>query len=502
MTGARVLWVLSFVAAALPRPVCGQPVQETPAPPQSEVVVTAPLIEETPSGNVTASGGVGIVYGETRIRAETAEGNHRTGEWTASGSVVLQRPDGTLHADSVRYNLRTDEGLLQSASGTYGLYTFSGRSARLSPDGVLRVQEASGTTCGLEHAHWRLTAREVVVHPGRHASARRIGFWIGNTRVISFPAYRLSLQDTQQIFPTPGIEQQDGAYLKLTYPFATSYTSAASVEGRVTQKRGLQGVVELERAILGAKPRKASLTRDVPPDLMGAGLLSGQDIAVEAPGTLAPRANVFLRYGRRQRVYDPDVRYLYLDRQPEAGVRLLGSELPWRAEGPWRLALDAQGGVGRFRERTDGIWRTRYDVRVVLRTERARPLAWVLDPVLLARVSWYSDGRHQTILGGSIGVGRQVTERHFAAVTYARHFTDGSTPFEFDNIDVGEKLATRLQSRWGLLRSDLVVDFDLERGGVYDWGLRLSRVFHCIEPRITYQNRYRSFNVDLKLVGL
>jgi hypothetical protein len=87
-------------------------------------------------------------------------------------------------------------------------------------------------------------------------------------------------------------------------------------------------------------------------------------------------------------------------------------------------------------------------------------------------------------------------------VTYARHFTDGSTPFEFDNIDVGEKLATRLQSRWGLLRSDLVVDFDLERGGVYDWGLRLSRVFHCIEPRITYQNRYRSFNVDLKLVGL
>lgn len=501
MTGSRMLGAMLALVIAVHQSSAAQTTEEAAVSRQPELIMTAPLIEETPAGNVTATGGVGLVYGETRIRADRAEGNHRAGEVTAHGHVLLERPDGTLKADSVRYNLNTDEGFLQSASGTYGLYTFTGRSAWLAPDGVLRVEGASGTTCGLEHAHWRLTAREVVVHPGKYASARRIGLWIGNTRVMSFPAYRLSLQETQPLFPTPGAEQQDGAYLKFTYPFVTAYTSAAAIEGRITQKRGLQGVVELERSLTGTAPRKAVLTRDIAPDLMGAGLLTGQDV-VTTSAALPPRANVFFRFGRRQRVYDPDVRYLYLDRQPEAGVRLLGAAVPGQVGGGWRLAFDAQGGVGRFREHTDRTWRTRYDLRAVLRTERARPVSWVLDPVLLARSSWYSDGHHQTVLGGSIGLGRQLTARHFAAVTYARHFTDGSSPFEFDNIDVGEKLATRLQSQWGLLRSDFVVDFDLQRGGVYDWGLRLSRVFHCIEPRITYQNRYKSFNVDVKLIGL
>ncbi len=493
-------------AAALAVATCCRASAEEPVPAPAaklpELVVTAPLIEETRAGDVSAIGGVELVYGETSITADRADGNHRTGQWTATGNVLLRRPDGLLRADAVRYNLVTDEGSLESASGTYGLYTFTGASALLAPDGVLTVRQASGTTCDLEHAHWRLTAREVVVRPGKYASARRIGLWVGNTRVMSFPAYRLSLQETQPLFPTPGIEQQDGAYLKFTYPFVTAYTSAAALEGRITQKRGLQGVLELERSLTGTAPARAQLTRDVAPDLMGAGLLSGQDAGSPAAQSPSVRANAFFRYGRRQRIYDPDVRYLYLDRQPEAGVRLLGASLPGDGAAGWRLAFDAQGGVGRFREQTDRVWRTRYDLRAVVRTERIRPVAWVLDPVLLARSSWYSDGRHQTVLGGSIGVGRRVLERHFIAVTYARHFTDGSSPFEFDNIDVGEKLATRLQSGWGLLRSDLVVDFDLQRGGVYDWGLRLSRVFHCIEPRISYQNRYRSFNIDVKLLGL
>jgi len=482
--------------------------------PAGEYVVTALRAELTPSGRLTAEGDVTVFGYGMEVRADAVEGNLKTGEWTADGNVVFTRPEGSLYAESLTYNSVARAGSLQGAKGIYGSYHLQGENATLSSDNVLTILSARGTTCDLSHPHWALTARRIDVHGNRYAVARGLGLWIGKTKVFALPSYRIGFTRTQSLFPIPGYDGRDGAYLRFEYPVSVPGTSAAGIEGRITVRNGIQAAAGFEKGLgrpeaEGPKP----LTADIIPDLMSVGLLgsrlddrhpAGPRNESEPTATSVPArdTHAYLRLADKQRVFDPDVRYLSLDRLPEVGLRTLNIPAGRAPVLGIPMLLGVQTGYGRFRERGSTTWIGRWDARASLQLSAPVGQKWQLDPVLLARYSRYSGGAHQSVYGYSIALGRRLSDDYFAAVTYVDHIVRGVSPFEFDNVDVETKLAMRLQGKRGPTLFDVVLDFDLEEGGIYDWGVSLARSIHCYQPRISYHNRYRSYSIDVTVIAV
>lgn len=465
---------------------------------------------------LTAEGNVTVVQDGATFRAPgRVEGNLLTNEWRAPGAFTVRRDDKFVQAEAAEYNTKQKTGILTNARGQYGIYYLSGRAVMLKPQEIVTATNARASTCNLPHPHWSVGADRIEVHDDSYAVAHGIGVWIGNTRLFSIPRYRFRLDETpgSQFLPTPGYDGRDGGYLRFNYPFSTPWTTASSLIGRLTQRNGVQGTLEMQRSLTNPKNSGApeSLAPDVVSDLMDVNLLSQRSSASslslrsknarkvedEAPPEPELRSHLYVRMGWKERVFDPSSRFLSLDRLPEVGVRVRDiptGRISWKGS---PVLLDVQGSYGRFRESNNRGFIGRSDLHATAHLTADIGKRWMLEPVLLARYSGYSTGDQQAILAGSLAIGRQITPRYFGAVTYIRHAVGGHSPLEFDDVDVREKLATRLEGQFGRTWASLTLDFDLQTGGLYDWTIQFAKRMHCYEPRFGYQNRYRSFSIGL-----
>ena len=481
-----------------------------------DTLVTAQQVKaDTRTQLLTAKGNVLVSQNGSVLTAQEVVGNLQTGQWTISGAMNIIRQQDMFQATGADYNSLTLRGSLNNAHGQYGIYYVRGDEVILAPGKVITVRGARASTCNAEHQHWAVGSKTIEIHGQTFGVARGMGVWIGNTKVFAFPRYRFDLQQGPEsnLLPTPGFDQRDGAYLRYRYPFSTHWTTSAGLWGRFTQRNGVQSNIEVQRS-LHAMPvdqhgAPSSLYPDVPADLMGVSLVSNKQRQAALEGSnreyegysydALMLTHVFLRASWKDRIYDPDSRYLYVDRVPELGVRLHDIPLRWPSiRNPLRIA--AQTSVGDFRERSNDEWNARADVRATARLTSSIGRRVLLEPAFLARYATYSSGKHQQVLGASLAAGRELTPQYFAAITYIRHWTSGQSPFEFDDVDVKDKLATRINADWGQMRGSLTMDYDLQTGGIYDWGLKLAKVFHCIEPRISYQNRYRDLTIGVAFV--
>lgn len=480
-------------------------------------IIKAPVMEKSIDDSVRASGGVVIESEGLWLRADEITGSLLTSDWEARGAVTLQQDGQKLVADSARFNVENRLGMLSAARGQYGEYYFRGDQIELLSDESVEISGAKGTTCNLDHPHWALGAASIEIDPDRrYARAKRIGVFLNGRRVVSIPDYRFNLQESSRnLLPTPGYDRRDGAYVRYSYPMAAPLRSSALLSGRLTQKNGLLALLEIQREI---KVNRLSnipvgvlrVDGDVLPDLTNIELLRDPypPLRLRPPGESAPPLtagrresrsfHAFLKLGQRERIYDNDVRNLYLDRLPEAGLRL--TAIPFGHLGTQNnpVYLDVQTSLGRFREPGYTDWINRIDTRAKLGLHTSIGGRWLLEPAMLARYSTYSGGFNQQIYSGSIAIGRKITPQYFLAFTYVNHLSSGASPLEFDDLDVKEKLATRLQADLRQTRGNFELDFDLKSGGVYDWIFEISHVFHCVEPKVRYQHRFShwSFGID------
>lgn len=515
-------------ALAVAEPMNGEPPSYT---------ITAPVIQQTTEYEVQASGGVTIVGPEWTLKAQHVTGDLLTSTWTAEGEVEFLRGDDSLRADAARFSGESRTGSLTRALGNYGVFRFRSEEVTLNADNSILLGAALGTTCGLPHPHWSISADSIRIvgagattdqqagpavraggqtFVGEYAVARRLKVRIGGTTLFSLPAYRLPLQRrATALLPTPGYDSRDGAYLRYTYPLIVPWASAVQVSARMTHRNGILASFDAQREVPWRRPLDVpgELSSEVPTDITSLNLLTsrpdrrsllpGSESSPDGNGTAhLPRASqTFLRLTWKERVFDPDAEYLHVDKLPEFGVRLTGLGVGRLNSGSSPFSLDSQVGYGRFRERPEDVWRSRFDARAVARLNTRFGRQWLMEPALFARISHYSTGESQRILAGSIAVGREISSKYFASIAYVRHITSGQSPFEFDDLDVKDKLATRLEADLGKTRGSLTLDFDLKRGGVYDWGVNLAHIFHCIEPRVSYRHRYGDLSLGIAFVG-
>ena len=168
-----------------------------------------------------------VVYRGMELEADQLDFNTRVREVTASGNVVLSRPDSDVHADQMRYNFDEDEGVAFDAKARFknvfispskkekaGQPTFR----RLGANEVI-VNNSSATGCDFVIPHYRIRAREILVIPNERIFFRSATLYVREIPMFYFPFYSHSLREKSPWYVRLGYKSRIGGWVRLGYVY-------------------------------------------------------------------------------------------------------------------------------------------------------------------------------------------------------------------------------------------------------------------------------------------
>ncbi|MEA3400439.1 MAG: hypothetical protein U9R79_04265 [Armatimonadota bacterium] len=415
-----------------------------------------------------------------RMTADYIEGDLTTGRFELVGNVRILTPEASLSGEFAVYNTETARYMLRrgavmmpvtEADGepVYG-YAYAGDLKRR--DSIIYLTDATLTTCDRAHPHWAARVKRLRYNPEtghmtiEDGSLSLYGLDIPLVPRLSFNV-RGGAEETEGIWPVPGYSSRDGLRLGWTLPCGDPVDyPRGRLKVKLTQRRAF-------RAMLFAE------------DDLGGG-------------------TAWLRASRREDIGGDIDRFTTIDRMPE-----LGLEGSW--DGSDDTWLEAILSVGRFHEfdRQRGLpdidvtqSRARLQARLVGgRQQRAERRGdwWWLEGV----GSLYGSGDHYSYLGAGVGASASPTSWLTGSVEARHYLTGGTTPFEFDDIDIETELNgiadVRLSSLWSAV---LEARYDLERGLTRDWEVELRRRAHCLTWTAGYRDVGNSFSLGLEFNGI
>ena len=235
---AGIPWQSCTRLAAAP-----QPVAET-----ALVEVTADSAEASViDDQALFSGNVDLLHGHDRLRAARIAFQRDSGELTASGGVLLSRPDLRLAAEQVHYNLNTRLGHAEQAEYRLPGILARGTAARAEltgpGTGTGRYQRITYTTCPPGNDDWQLTAESLDIDTREGlgtAHGARLSFKgvpMAYVPVLTFP-----IDDRRRsglLIPSLGYSDRLGLDLSLPYYFNLAPNYDLTLTPRLLGQRGL-----------------------------------------------------------------------------------------------------------------------------------------------------------------------------------------------------------------------------------------------------------------------
>ncbi len=188
--------------------------QALPTAPQGrQVPVTIRAIQQEKNGPLyTLKGKVQIDYGTYIFFADQASYNEDTGEIEGEGHLLLEGGPNSEHIEAARarYNLQTESGRFEDATGSVGFrlrsrhnvftttnpFFFSGRVVEKSGPDHYMVIDGTVTTCELPRPKWQFAAGRVNVEVGGRASIYYSNFRIEGVPILYFPFATHPVQKT------------------------------------------------------------------------------------------------------------------------------------------------------------------------------------------------------------------------------------------------------------------------------------------------------------------
>jgi len=430
------------------------------APGQEPVAIEARVIEETPP----------------IVRAE--------------GDVLFQQGVGPLAkrltADQMSYNYEQRTGFLT---------------------------QAAFTTCDRPHPDYRITAREIRLTPDQRLKATRVRIYLGNLRILSVPRLTINVGPRaarQALLPRPGYDSRDGLFVSVGHSLVSSEKTDLGLRLRLTTKENIQGGLVGGYALRGSARLAPPYIPDVDSELRRESVL--QPLVEEEACVFPqqkPQPHLLSAFGAllvRERAFDIDQTDLLVTRLPEIGVRYVSPQVcAVTPEGKPVIGVQAETRTswGRFRERPGNGYIDRWDARGTTSTTIATYRHnTALRGMGLARYSRYSTGDSFAVLGGALDISRIFPRGAFASLRLIAHARSGSTPFSFDDIDIPYELQSAGRYVRGRNTYGVVLDYDLQKRSLRDWEVSIARRLHCLEPSISWRNRFRQISFNISVLGL
>jgi len=433
-------------------------------------------------------GEVGTEEQPTVIEAHVIEASPPTVR--AEGDVVFEQGEGQF-----RRRLRADQAI-------YNTQTAAGR-----------MTSASFTTCDLPRPHYRIAAQEIRLSPDQRLKLRRVRIYLGRRCLISLPSLSINVGPGalgEILLPRPGYSSRDGFFLTTRFALVDTDKTGVNLQLRPTTRRGVQGGVIGAYAIMGSARLASAYVADSDMELRRESplpsLVEREVWTFPEPKPEPPLLSAFAALLVRERAFDIDVPNLLATRLPEIGVRYISPQARVvRENGQPRVGLQVQGQTswGRFTETPGGGYVSRWDTRgVVSTTLAAFGRSTALRGSVLARYSTYGGGNSYRVLGAALEVSRVFSGGSFASMRLIAHDISGSTPLEFDDIDIRRELQAAGRCVLGRSTFAVLLDYDLDKQSLRDWQVSIGRRLHCLEPTIIWRHRFRQISFDLRVLGL
>lgn len=491
------------------------------------------ITQEREDGPVVARGGVTLTQGTVRLTAEQLTADPESGEVTAEGDVVFTDPERTVRGRTLSYNAYT-----RRVRATDVETVVQGVIVRARTVDVVSTRYAVGgatvTTCELPHPHYRLTARSVVLIPNDRIVARRVGIWLLGTRLFVVPRLTARIgtgrgEGGGTPFPRVGRNSRDSFFLANVFPLLDRPRLLLDLDARLSLRRGFTGGLEAAAPagkrfqLIGA----LKIREDAPNQrarFLEVDRLPEAGVLWVSPGPDEGRGRRAAGRGQRAEGRGQDDRAERGETVPaappaEAGeqpafrsLRQVGSDVAHQpgllrppARGRWYLR--AQSTLGYFRQHPDEDVPEQSGSRLDFRATGARSglrLLGVSLPVvqLFVRHSLYDGGDAYTVMGVAAGQDWRLGRHWSSRLRAFLHTTSGRTPFEFDLVEVRNELQPGVTYAVGGTTLSWLGRLDLDRRELFDQEIAVARVFHCLEPRISYRTRRRQIGLDVRIVGL
>ncbi len=416
-----------------------------------------------------------------KMHASFIEGDLETGRFELYGDVEIITPDGALSGESVRYNTSTSEywlrrgGVMLPIENERGERVWGYAYAREieSADDVVYITDGRFTTCDSPDPDYVIEVDRIRYDP----ESWDVTVWGGALRLHGVNIPLLPRLDwnfhgrVEQMSPlywfVPTYSSRDGLRLQWWRSLRQLEIPAQGRLGiKLTQRRGIRGELQ----------------------------------TLQEWGNIAGRLNV---------TYQEDVRadvdrQTTIDRLPELGVTGV-----W--DGGRAQRVETALWVGEYTQRADpddpdDVDVTEGRLRVEARytgdpeARRDHSGAWWWGG---GSQAFYADGRRYGWLGAGAGASAKVTDWFSVWAEISHHITDGTTPFEFDDIDIETELAAaarfELSSMWTV---GVGGRYDLNIDELRDYTIELRRRDHCLTWTAQYRDVSNAVQLGLEVNGI
>lgn len=439
------------------------------------------------SGAVSVAGNVTMTAATDRpgmptvsLAAEQLSGNLNSGTLVASQGVRLRSQQVAVRGESVELNFRRDEFLVRRGALEADVPSedFPGRVLRgfFFGDEIRRtgsvhyVIHARVTTCNEPHPHYSVGSDRITYDTVTHLLSVQHGtLQLYGLRLHLPGNYSTKLFEPEGPPETdwglPGYSSSDGLYTALKQPLSSAgadWDINAAV--RVGTRLRLPGAISaVHQTDLDTLQVRATRLEQVTYDLDKSARLS----------------------------WVPEISYVRHLQRDAGGLS----------------RLDLKAYAGRAHERVDNTpvvsaaragLSLEYSPRPWQRRAR-RGLWWAAG----AEQAFYDTGQRRRDLRLELGTGWRFREGFGAAAWAVHHFTDGTTPFRFDEVYVEDELFTavdaRLDRKWSVSG---LGHWDLDEGDLRDYSVSVSRRLHCLTWSLKYDFAREELAIGLNLNGL
>lgn len=171
------------------------------------------------TGMASASKGVLVRYGDALLTADRVQINQSNAVVQAEGHVRIVREGQTWTGDKLGYNFK--EHSLEASdfrSGQPPLFVAGQAVVGSQSTNTYIATNAYVTTDDFSTPFQKISAKSIVIVPGKYVTARGATVWVGGVPVMYWPYYRHSLDRQGNYYePLPGYRSRYGAYLQNYY---------------------------------------------------------------------------------------------------------------------------------------------------------------------------------------------------------------------------------------------------------------------------------------------
>ena len=209
-------------------------------PKKIPVTVTADKLDYDRTSDVyIAMGHVKIEQEGIRLEADKVVLNNRTGQAEAEGNVYLQDAGNVIHAESLKVNLNTSEGIV-----TKGDLFMKKDNYHVKGDVIERRSETSYyikngrfTTC--DEDQWFLKADEMDIDMTRYATGSGVSFNVAGSPVFYTPYFLFPMRrQSGFLIPVPGYSTLDGFFAENAFFWAISDSKDMTLSSDYRQRVG------------------------------------------------------------------------------------------------------------------------------------------------------------------------------------------------------------------------------------------------------------------------